>query len=88
MNRDKNYIISNESAKRVTNSINELINSTPKKQHILSHPSPTFRSGESIEDMVLSFLAPKIEQWLDKNLPSMVEKIVQEEIKKLIPKNN
>ena len=82
---DKTSIISESVAKQTKDSIKELIHSIPKKQQFLQSPSPAFKSGETIEDMVLAILTPKLEQWVNENLPEMVEKIVREEIKKLIP---
>ncbi len=85
---NKNTMISENAAQKATDSIKELIGSIPKKQQFLSGQSPAFKSGEIIEDMVAGILAPRLEQWLNDNLPSMVEKIVREEIKKLVPKNH
>jgi len=84
---EKNNMISDHVAKKTTDSIKELISSIPKKQQLLSTQSPAFKSGQTIEDMVAELLAPRLEQWLNENLPSMVEKIVKEEIKKLIPQD-
>jgi len=84
---EKTSMISDNTAKQVTNSIKELIQSIPKKQQFLQSPAPAFRSGETIEDMISTMLAPKLEQWLEENLPSMVEKVVRDEIRKIIPKD-
>jgi cell pole-organizing protein PopZ len=45
--------------------------------------SPAFRSGSTIEDLVSDMLKPMLKQWLDANLPSMVQQIVEREVKKL-----
>jgi cell pole-organizing protein PopZ len=82
---NNNNMISEDVAKKTTDSIKELISSIPKKQQLLSSTAPAFKSGETIEDMVAALLSPRLEQWLNENLPVMVEKIVKEEIKKLIP---
>jgi len=86
-NMDNNGLLSEDSIKKASNSIKQLINTIPKPQHFLSSQSTAFKSGETIEDMVAGILAPKLEQWLNENLPIMVERIVKEEIKKLIPKD-
>jgi len=31
-------------------------------------------------------MEPRLEKWLNENLPNLVEKIVREEIRKIIPK--
>lgn len=51
-------------------------------------PSPPpsglkFRSGTTIEDLVIEGLKPMLKEWLDANLPGMVERLVEREIKKL-----
>lgn len=46
-------------------------------------PSPTFKSGITVEDMVAAMLKPMMKEWLDKNLPSIVERIVEIEVRKL-----
>lgn len=45
------------------------------------------RSGEtSLEGLVREMLRPMLSEWLDKNLPSMVEKMVQAEIARIAGK--
>ena len=43
----------------------------------------SFRSGFTIEDLVLEGLKPMLKDWLDQNLPSIVESLVEKEITKL-----
>lgn len=45
---------------------------------------PGFRSGTTLEDLVLESMKPMLKEWLDANLPSMVERIVEREIRKLV----
>jgi cell pole-organizing protein PopZ len=45
-------------------------------------PSPTI-GGRALEDMVAEMLKPMLQQWLDSNLPSIVERLVQQEIQKM-----
>ncbi len=52
--------------------------------HKATSPMPHFRSGTSLEDLVLETLKPVLKEWLDANLPSMVERIVEREIRKLV----
>lgn len=64
------------------------VSSAFKKAHpveppIMTTPSPQFRSGGSVEDLVMEALRPMLKQWLDTNLPNIVERIVEREIKKL-----
>lgn len=46
-----------------------------------------FRSGQSLEDLVIEMLKPELSAWLNKNLPQLVKSVVEEEIKKLIPQD-
>ena len=41
-------------------------------------------SGRTIEDLVVEMIRPMLRDWLDRNLPMMVERIVQKEIRKLV----
>lgn len=52
--------------------------------HKATTPMPHFRNNETIEDLVLETLKPLLKEWLDQHLPSMVERIVEREISKLV----
>ena len=45
------------------------------------------RSGITLEELIIEMLKPQLSDWLNKNLPDIVNNIVQREIKKLIPKD-
>lgn len=42
---------------------------------------------DSLEDRVNKIMKPLIKDWLDNNLPRIVEKVVSDEIKRLVPKS-
>lgn len=42
-----------------------------------------FRNGTTVEDLVLEAMKPMLKDWLDANLPDLVERLVEKEIKKL-----
>ncbi|NBX03473.1 MAG: DUF2497 domain-containing protein [Alphaproteobacteria bacterium] len=46
--------------------------------------SPAFDSGNTVEGMVKQMLRPMMKSWLDANLPIIVERIVEREVRKLI----
>ncbi len=48
-----------------------------------SHPGMHFRSGLSVEDLVVEILRPELKQWLDTHLPHIVERIVEREVRRL-----
>lgn len=56
----------------------------------LSEPSPPpkiVRSGEtSLESLVSEMLRPMMKEWLDANLPTLVESMVEREIKRITKK--
>jgi cell pole-organizing protein PopZ len=81
-------LISDKVANEAKNSIRDLmqtIPSIPSKKHSVLSNAPAFRSGETLEDMVAVMMAPKLEQWMNENLPTLVEKVVRDEIKKIVP---
>lgn len=40
-------------------------------------------AGVTVEQLVVDLLAPMLRDWLDKNLPEIVERVVEQEVKKL-----
>ena len=49
-------------------------------------PSPVLRNGTTVEDLVVEALRPMLKEWLDANLPQLVENLVQQEIKRITPR--
>ena len=50
-------------------------------------PPQIVRSGEtSLEGLTRDLLRPMLSQWLDQNLPSMVERMVKDEIARIAGK--
>ena len=46
---------------------------------------PTFGdSGRTVEDLVMELMRPMLREWLDDNLPPLVERLVQKEIRYLV----
>jgi hypothetical protein len=48
--------------------------------------TPSTGSGLTIDSMARELLKPMLKEWLDTNLPGIVDNIVREEIKRLMPK--
>ena len=42
---------------------------------------------DSLDDRVNKIMKPLIKDWLDNNLPRIVEKVISDEIKRLVPKS-
>lgn len=45
--------------------------------------SPSFRSGNTVEDLMLEAMRPMLKAWLDANLPQIVEHLVEKEIRRI-----
>ena len=45
--------------------------------------TPVFRSGSTVEDLVVEALRPMLKEWLDGNLPSIVRSLVEREVRRL-----
>lgn len=43
----------------------------------------SFRSGDTVEDLVVEALKPMLKEWLDANLPALVERIVEREVRRV-----
>ena len=41
-----------------------------------------------MEDFVRSIMAPYLKEWLDANLPDLVERVVQREVRRVVDKSN
>lgn len=42
-----------------------------------------FRSGATVEDLVMEALRPMLKTWLDNNLPTLVERVVEREVRRI-----
>lgn len=57
-------------------------------QHIDAAGSGATKSlvGRTVEELMIDMLRPEISKWLNANLPSIVHKLVEKEIRRLVPK--
>jgi len=76
-------LLSDEASHAAVSSIQKLKAAEPELPPLHVSPSPLFRSGNTVEDMVADMLRPMMKSWLDANLPQIVERIVEREVKKL-----
>lgn len=82
---DIDSLLSSEAAKASAKALQSL-HATPKQPAQSAPPSSPgipFRSGHTVEDLALEALRPMLKQWLDANLPGIVERLVEREVKKL-----
>lgn len=80
---DANELLSHHAAEISAAAIRNLKQSVLRAEepHLMS---PEFRSGATVEDLVREALRPMLKDWLDANLPQIVEGIVEKEIKKIV----
>lgn len=72
-------LVSAPTAAAATSSISEIMKASP------SSGSETLPGGSrTIEALVLEALRPELKVWLDRNLAALVERVVREEIKKMV----
>ncbi len=76
-------LLSPEAAALAAASLEKLHRAETEPPPVVTTPAPSFRSGLTIEDMVEQMLRPLMKSWLDVNLPPIVERIVEREVKKL-----
>ena len=64
--------------------------STDRLKHLVDKVVPSCEKEDvrntSLEELVCSLLRPYLKEWLDANLPSLVERIVQKEVERLTSK--
>jgi cell pole-organizing protein PopZ len=81
----KDSLLSNQSIEASSKLIKKFMDD------VRSQESPVNKSLNSlanitVEQMIVSMIEPKLETWLNQNLPFLVEKVIREEISKIIPK--
>lgn len=73
-------LLSSEAASAASNAFKKAV---PMDMPIPTTPSPSLRTGHTVEDLVMESLKPMLKSWLDANLPTIVERIVEREVRKL-----
>ena len=71
-------LVAPEAAAAATASVGSLVRT------LADRATPVYRGGPSLEDMVRDELRPILKQWLDTNLPPLVERLVRLEIERVV----
>lgn len=72
----------NDDVKNASKSaLNNFVKSIPRPQVEDMH----FRGGTSLENLVIEAIKPMMANWLNENLPIIVEEVVRKEIRKILP---
>ena len=79
---DTANLLSGDAANAAKSSISSMLEKLQKPKDTTITP---FRSGETVENLVMEMMKPMLKEWLDTNLPPMVQSIVEREIKKILP---
>jgi len=74
-------IISEDTLRQTSDSVKKLIDA----KNMIGGIS-TFSQSPMLAELAVQLMEPKLEKWCTENLSQLVEKVVREEIKKLIPK--
>jgi cell pole-organizing protein PopZ len=81
-----NSLLSEETAAASTKALNDLLQAAATTKASQDTPNtPPFRSGHTLEDLVIELLKPQLSLWLDRHLPALIEQLVAKEIQKLLP---
>lgn len=75
-------LVSNDLAKKTAQSINKLIGAKNTVNNVNK-----FANGEHFSEIAAKLMLPKIEKWLEDNLPEIVERAVEKEIARIIEKS-
>lgn len=79
----KDSLLSEGAASAAASAFKRLQTAEPEVAPLVTTPAPPFRDGTTVEDLVAEMLRPMMKDWLDRNLPPIVERIVEREVKKL-----
>lgn len=84
VSKEEDILISEQAASAAAVSFRKIAGASQKDYSIPHIPSPPLRSGATVEDLMLEAIRPMLKEWLDHNLPVIVQKIVEKEIKRIV----
>lgn len=79
---DNDIIINSDIAGKVSKSINDLSDAKDMVTKV-----EDYSKSDMLSQVAFELMKPKLENWFNENLPQLVEKIVREEIKKIVSDN-
>lgn len=83
---DIDSLLTDKAAEASSSAIQQLkqVNDSQAKVHVEAPVEKLeFRSGVTIEDLAMEALKPELKNWLNNNLPQIVERLVKAEIEKI-----
>jgi cell pole-organizing protein PopZ len=72
-------LVAPEAVAAASTSLGELVRTLTAERQ-----TPVYRGGPTLEDMVRDEMRPILKQWLDTNLPALVERLVRAEIERVV----
>ncbi|MEI6729798.1 MAG: DUF2497 domain-containing protein, partial [Pseudomonadota bacterium] len=81
---DTDMLVSEATSQAAISALRPIVENSAKDLSIPNIPSPKLRNGNNVEDLVLEALRPMLKDWLDVNLPTLVERIVEKEVKRIV----
>lgn len=79
-------LVSEESADATKDAFKKFIDALPIMRPNKITGDVSTRSGTTIEDLLMESMRPLLKEWLDNHLPETVERIVREELQRLMPR--
>ncbi|MCS6778848.1 MAG: DUF2497 domain-containing protein [Geminicoccaceae bacterium] len=76
--QDEASLVSPTTAQASTSALARLARAAASEE-----PRPLAGAGRTVEELVIELLRPQLKEWLDKNLAQLVERVVEQEVKKL-----
>ena len=78
-------LVSNRAAGAATSALAALSSVVNVERMVASAQTmtPLGNGARTLEDMTLELMRPAIKEWLDQNLPALVERLVQKEIDRI-----
>lgn len=80
---DADRLVSEAAAAASLAALSQIHQLGPREEKRMSD-IPLGEGQRTIEDMVREMLRPLLKEWLDSNLPHLVERVVQEEVSRLV----
>lgn len=77
--RPNDPLLAPEATAAAANSMGSLLRTLSERQQVA-----VYRGGPTIEDLVREEIRPLLKQWLDQNLPPLVERLVRTEIERVV----
>jgi len=80
-------LVSSDAAKATSRSLSELNEKIAERQaakEVVEETPMGPGSAKTLDEMVRELMRPMLKDWLDKNLPDVVERVVRKEVQKLV----